>query len=876
MKIYAYKQEKWDRELKKPRLIKDAATVNEYSDVIVEPIRKIKGKNKLYEGGVCDIQGNFIAGFRSSFDIPNSVRSCVRSYKVDLETATHFDEDVIFGGVLCEHFGHLLSDSSARLWYFPEHPEDKRKVVFITNPFNAVISPGDIHYKYLEFLGINQERVIIADEPMRFRSILVPDQVLYPQGKVKFRKELKIVHRALYKAVEPAQYEKIYLTRSAFKDKNPIIGEDYYEKIFNDLGYKSIAPELYPFEEQLAFVAGAKSIACTAGTLSLISSFSPYAQEIIALKRSYEFRPGLISQGLWFDHEMYLIDANINFLPEVQGNGAFLLGDNPQWQRFLDERPDMKKVADQYTYDIERNAWEYVKLWTSYSMTPSVIRAQRNITYADFIKRLTFVLKGKEADVSRIEQYWEYSPIVQESEEAEKTLKMLLKDNNFTKKPASRTHAYVCYEGSLCKIIGTVDLPFVDQSLLKASYKIDGLERDEFISFEWKWTKDALEWQLSFDVVTFLDACAHDLSLCREILQTIRIAISSPSNTVELQPIVEKEDAGFALSLDLKGRDGLYMLASGEGGVLSINRYRSAHLNKFLSSSVVTSVHRDGKDLTLEGSFELTCYSNEDIEMYISFSPSGEELRYLDHSLNFPVSVKRDHSRIIQWEARMNLEKIHEFSFGNNKGLLVCGLAVNLGGAIYAAKLRIVSAAALCELKSSSIPFEDTILCLSLNKDNEIYFAHKSIDKLLQKTARTYVNRFGTFDDGFKIAGWLKSYLCVARGFALSLSLVGDEVSIDVPLSFETDYSKGYFTRWEGVVDCKEFLQNYSPAGDLVFYLKISCEKGSLKAPLGSPCSDGARIAISAASCLDNAISFFNRLNVGFGLSIKDESLSDG
>ena len=872
MKIYAYNQEKWDKELKKPRLINEAAAVNEYHDVIVEPIRKIEGKNKLYEGGVCDSQGSFIAGFRSSYDNPNSVRSCIRSYEVDLETVEYCDEDVIFGGILNEHFGHMLYDSSSRLWYIAQRPTDERKVVFIANPANAVITPGDVHYQYLELLGIDQDRVVIVEEPTRFSSITIPDQALYPQGNVKYRKELKNVHRALYSHVKPGPYEKIYLTRSGFKDKNPIVGEEYYENIFRDLGYKIIAPERHPFKEQLSFIAGAKSIACTAGTLSLSPSFSPYAQEIIALKRSYEFRPGLISQGLWSEGEMYLIDANINFLPEVQGNGAFLLGDNPSWQRFLNDRPDIKEVADRQSYDIEKKAWEYVKLWTSYSTTPSVIRAQRNITYADFIKRMTFVLKGEEADTSRIEEYWENSPLSQQRKEAEKKLERLLKENDVSlKSPPSRTYASIRYEGSLCRVGGWVDLPFVDHDTVDASLVVCGVERDEVFSFEWEWREAALEWCVSFDVFSLMDVCAHEIDLCNEVLNTLRIALVHKGEQLILQPLIQDRDEGFVFSRYLGCDNGFYLIRSGDKGVLSLKKCPIKELDAHLASAVITSAQLIDDNLSIRGSFSKNCYAEEDSEVYLVLARTVKDYKDFGKNLAYPVALTFEHSKIVEWETCVNLDKIHEFCTDNQYNRLACGLLVDLDDKKCAAQVKISSASSLAELKSTSYAFENAVLYPSQNKKNAIFFFLKTLDSLLQGNPRTFVNRFGVKDDGFMIAGWIKSHLCIARGFSLSLTLEGDDVSIDLPLSFETDYSKGYFTRWNGFINCKEALSNQPIKGDLVFRLKIACEKGTMTVPLGSPCSDGARIAIAAASCLDGAVTFFNRLHVGFGLTMQNE-----
>ena len=91
---------------------------------IVLPARLNKGE---YQGGVCDKDLNFVAGY-TRYDSHthkgdlNHWAAVVSAYKVDRRGITYFDEDVIFGGALMGHFGHFMVECWTRLWYVLSPP----------------------------------------------------------------------------------------------------------------------------------------------------------------------------------------------------------------------------------------------------------------------------------------------------------------------------------------------------------------------------------------------------------------------------------------------------------------------------------------------------------------------------------------------------------------------------------------------------------------------------------------------------------------------------------------------------------------------------------------------------------------------------------
>ena len=92
---------------------------------IVLPARLNKGE---YQGGVCDKNLNFVAGYASNnpktFNGSRKVWVDVTSaYEVDKKEIICLDEDVIYGGALMGHFGHFITECLGRLWYILSHPQ---------------------------------------------------------------------------------------------------------------------------------------------------------------------------------------------------------------------------------------------------------------------------------------------------------------------------------------------------------------------------------------------------------------------------------------------------------------------------------------------------------------------------------------------------------------------------------------------------------------------------------------------------------------------------------------------------------------------------------------------------------------------------------
>ena len=270
-----------------------------------------------------------MAGRRRAFWDPSANLSCLESYPVPESSIEHCDEDVVFGGIVYNHYGHLLTDTTARLWYVISHPEDHRRIVFLKAPAKFDWAPADC-LELFNLAGVRKERIVFVDRPTRFRSVLVPEEAVYSLDAV--RPEWMSFFDAVRANVEPSSCEKVYLSRTHFK-RGDSFNEDLFESYWASCGYRIVHPEECSLREEIAFVSGAKELVATIGTLSHNFVFAkPGAHAVVLLRSELPVRLQLLigaARGLRSNY----VQASKNILPTRHNDGVFYLFPT---QRFLD------------------------------------------------------------------------------------------------------------------------------------------------------------------------------------------------------------------------------------------------------------------------------------------------------------------------------------------------------------------------------------------------------------------------------------------------------------------------------------------------------------------------------------------------------------
>ena len=176
------------------------------------------------------------------------------------------DEDVVYLGPLFNHFGRVLLESLARVWYLSEVDPSVRVVFDHPNP--AQRTPAAWTLRLLEAFGIPLARILVLDTPTRLRRAIVPEPLfeqLYAAHEAMIEPYRRVAAR-IAGDVEPSA-QPVYLSRRLLTSRQrPIIGEDQLEEVLRESGFRIAHPQTMPFEDQIRLINGHADIVSSVGS----------------------------------------------------------------------------------------------------------------------------------------------------------------------------------------------------------------------------------------------------------------------------------------------------------------------------------------------------------------------------------------------------------------------------------------------------------------------------------------------------------------------------------------------------------------------------------------------------------------------------------
>lgn len=348
---------------------------------IILPLKVIDNKSTdgIFAGGVCDENCNFISGIRRH-KVKAGNFSCISSYKIKKESIKKMDDEIIYGGVLIEHFGHSFLECLSRLWYIVKNKNDKRKIAFLLT--------GDIkkyHYDMLKLLNIKKDRIVIITEPIQFKKVIVPEETIHSWDC--YKKEYNLVYDEIRKNVKSKKYDKLYLTRTKL-DPNYDVNEKYFEIFFENRGYKVLSPETLSFKEQIEYISGAKEIVTTLGTLSHFGLCMDYGSKLIILNRTKT--NNLIPQYIINEARrlnVTYIDAMLEVLPIEHAGGCVCLYPTEYFMEYLNKE-EISYSNNEIEIDKDKVILEYLKKWSKNYTNPIHYSTIEKYDIYDVIKSL--------------------------------------------------------------------------------------------------------------------------------------------------------------------------------------------------------------------------------------------------------------------------------------------------------------------------------------------------------------------------------------------------------------------------------------------------------------------------------------------------------
>ena len=347
-------------------IIKRDLKVEIVENGIIYPVEHVLEKQY---GGVTDSKGNFIelSLLRKTHATGDLKKDSIIKWqqyeganpKYDLNEIEYIDEDVVYIGVYHKEFGHLLLETISRLWFYLKDTNNfNYKAVFIDdNQPNT----NDTFNELMELFGLAKENLIqINKKPIRFRSIIVPEQSMVLYSKIHRDYKL-IIERIKSNVTKVSPYKRVLFSK-ARDENNRVLGSKNIDKIFEKNGYKVIYPEELSLYEKISILKSCDMFVCCNGSTAIISIFLRENSRHVRLSREAYFNPYLeLAMDSIYNINVMHVDAYLDVLPTIT-HGPFIFGANQNLINFFDhykfeyDKNDLYKNHNQTIFNY-LNAW---------------------------------------------------------------------------------------------------------------------------------------------------------------------------------------------------------------------------------------------------------------------------------------------------------------------------------------------------------------------------------------------------------------------------------------------------------------------------------------------------------------------------------------
>ncbi|WP_444451815.1 glycosyltransferase family 61 protein [Rhodobacter capsulatus] len=197
----------------------------------------------------------------------------------------------IWGGVLLNHFGHFLVESTPRLWALDALKGAVDGFVF-TVKRETIEVEGELKLQpfqrlFFDLLGIDVPIRILA-QPTRVECLEVPGQGFglgaIAAGTEPFR---AFFQSRFARDIAPQGAEKLYISRSALgASRGGVLGEDRIEAALAAAGYEIFHPQKHSLEAQIAHYKAARQVVALDGSaLHMVAMVGRTDQQVAMIRR---------------------------------------------------------------------------------------------------------------------------------------------------------------------------------------------------------------------------------------------------------------------------------------------------------------------------------------------------------------------------------------------------------------------------------------------------------------------------------------------------------------------------------------------------------------------------------------------------------------
>jgi hypothetical protein len=197
----------------------------------------------------------------------------------------------LWAGVLLNHFGHFLVESTGRLWGMDAVQGPLDGIIFMSkrdaDEEGDAVELSVFHQRFMALLGIDLPFRVVT-QPTRVETLEVPGQGFgigsLSSGTPAFRRFMQSRFALNIAAEGP---EKMYISRSGLSAaRGGVLEEERIEALLTAHGYDIFHPQKHPIEEQIARYKAARQVVALDGSaLHLLAMVAGPDHRIAMIKR---------------------------------------------------------------------------------------------------------------------------------------------------------------------------------------------------------------------------------------------------------------------------------------------------------------------------------------------------------------------------------------------------------------------------------------------------------------------------------------------------------------------------------------------------------------------------------------------------------------
>jgi capsular polysaccharide biosynthesis protein len=240
------------------------------------------GRGLVQVGGVFDADRGFVhqaVHWRRG----RALLEPIRPRRVPVDGAETLPGRWLWGGILLNHFGHFLTESTPRLWGLAAVDGPLDGILFL-HKRNAEVIP--LHNTFLRLMG-HDLPIRVVEKVTRVEELHIPGQGFgigrISAGTNRFREVFRTTFARDIAADGP---ERLYISRSALGPKRGgVIGEVFIEEHLAKHGYEVFHPQHHSLEVQIARYRAAKDIIALDGSALHLAAFCATPGQRVAMVR---------------------------------------------------------------------------------------------------------------------------------------------------------------------------------------------------------------------------------------------------------------------------------------------------------------------------------------------------------------------------------------------------------------------------------------------------------------------------------------------------------------------------------------------------------------------------------------------------------------